>query len=412
MVRLGAMYAKVRDPHPVALDVLLAIVLAALGVVTELVPNPQTEVYRDGNAASVLLALVATLPLVWRRVHPVAVMAIASAAMLVHGYVLFPGAGPFLGVVAALYAVAAYGSSRAARVSLAGVLAVQPLAVLHPEDPNFNSWGDIAVGAVIFTATWVYGDSRRVRRLHLEMAEERAARAERERDEQARLAVREERTRIAREMHDIVAHSVSVMVVQAGAARRMVVHDAAAASVAAGEVEATGRAALRDMRRVLGVLREDDGQAGDDAPTPALEPQPGLGDVTTLVTKCRDAGLDVRVRTDGEVRPLPTGIELAAYRIIQEALTNTMKHAGPARAEIRVAYRDDALTVVVADDGRGPGFEPGGGGHGLPGMRERVAVYGGDLDAGAHPGGGFRVRARLPLERGPVASGSVRGWVR
>ncbi len=409
MVRPGEMYAKVRDPHPVALDVLLAFVLAAIGVLTELVPNPQAEAYRDGNAFSVLLALAATVPLVWRRSHPAAVMVVAGLAAVIHALWLFPGAGPFLGVVAALYAVAAYGSSRAARVSLAGVLAVQPLAVVHSDDPNVNSWGDVAVGALILTATWVFGDSRRVRRLQLEMVEERAARAERERDEQARLAVREERTRIAREMHDIVAHSVSVMVVQAGASRRLVERDPGAAAEAAGEVEATGRAALRDMRRVLGVLRAEEGDVPDEAhPTPVLEPQPGLGDVTTLVTKCRDAGLDVRVRTDGEVRPLPSGVELAAYRIIQEALTNTMKHAGPARAEIRVAYHDDALTVVVADDGHGPGFEPGGSGHGLPGMRERVAVYGGELDAGPHPGGGFRVRARLPLERGSVPTGGAR----
>ena len=142
--------------------------------------------------------------------------------------------------------MAAYGSTRAARVSLAVVVGIQPAAVVHPQDPSFNSWGDVLVGVVIFVAVWVFGDSRRVRRLHLEVVEERAARAERERDDRARAAVQAERTRIAREMHDIVAHSVSVMVVQAGAARRMVPRDPAAAAVAAGEVEETGRAALRD----------------------------------------------------------------------------------------------------------------------------------------------------------------------
>lgn len=406
MVRPGAVYAKVRDPHPVALDVLLAGTLAAFGVATELVKLPETDAYRDGTAVSVLLALASTVPLVWRRSHPAVVMALAAAASLAHGVAQFPGAGPYFGLLAALYAVAAYGSSRAARISLAVVLGIQPIAWLNSDDPNFDSWGDLAFGTVVFTAVWVFGDSRRVRRLHLEMAEERAARAEHERDEQARLAVREERTRIAREMHDIVAHSVSVMVVQAGAARRMIGPDPAAAAVAAGEVEATGRAALREMRRVIGVLREDEPEMVAVGPAPpALVPQPGLGDVTTLVTKCRDAGLDVRVRTDGDVRPLPSGVELAAYRIIQEALTNTMKHAGPARAEIRIRYDDDALTVVVADDGRGAGFEPSPGGHGLPGMRERVAVYGGDLDAGAHPGGGFRVRARLPVDAAVPAAG-------
>ena len=411
MVRPGALYAKVRDPHPVAVDVLLAVVCAGIGVMTELVKLPENEGYRDGTAVSVGLALAATVPLVWRRTHPAAVMVVVAAAMGLHGWLLFPGTGPFLGLLAALYAVAAYGSPRAARVSLAFVVGVQPIAVAHPDDPNFNSWGDVLVGVVIFTAVWVFGDSRRVRRLHLEVAEERAARAERERDERARAAVQEERTRIAREMHDIVAHSVSVMVVQAGAARRMVTRDPAAAVVATGEVEETGRAALRDMRRVIGVLRADsDEAAAETRPRAALEPQPGMADVAELVSTCRDAGLDVRVRTDGEVRALPSGVELAAYRIIQEALTNTMKHAGPARAEVRIAYEDDVLTVVVADDGRGVGLDadPDGTGHGLPGMRERVTVYGGDLDAGPHPGGGFRVRARLPLDRVAAPAGGGR----
>jgi signal transduction histidine kinase len=416
MVHPGAMYAKVRDPHPVAADVLLTIVCAGLGVLTELVELPETEAYRDGNAGSVLLALAATVPLLWRRSHPVAVLVAAGASVVVHGYFVFPGSGPFLGAAAALYAVACYGSTRAARVSLVVVLAAQPLGMAVSDDPNFNSWGDALVGMVIFAAIWVFGDSRRVRRLHLELAEERAARAERERDEQARVAVREERTRIAREMHDIVAHSVSVMVVQAGAARRTAARDPAAAAEAAGQIEETGRDALREMRRVLGVLRSAEGDTGQ-APSPTgdgtgdghvgsvPEPQPTLSEVTTLVTTCREAGLDVRLRIDGEPRPLPSGVELAAYRIIQEALTNTMKHAGPARAEVRMAYHADALTIVVADDGRGLGLEPPGSGHGVPGMRERVAVYGGDLDAGPHPGGGFRVRARLPL---PVDRSMVR----
>ena len=408
MPRLGAMYARVRDPHPQALDVLLAGGCALIGVVTELlVADEQAAVYRDGNAGSVLLALAATLPLVWRRTHPVAVLVVAAAVTVPHAMWMFPGAGPFLGMLAALYAVAAYGSTRAARVSLLAVLAAQPVAAALSDDPNFDSWGHVLVGVIFFGAAWVFGDSRRVRRLHIEMVEERAARAERERDEQARIAVRDERTRIARELHDIVAHSVSVMVVQAGAARRMTGRDPASAAEAAGQVEETGRAALRDMRRVLGVLRADEGDASaEQGARPAREPQPGMGDVTTLVTQCREAGLDVRVHTDGVVRPLPSGVELTAYRIVQEALTNTMKHAGPASAEVRVAYHPDALTVVVADDGRGPGFEPGGGGHGLPGMRERVAVYGGELDAGAHPGGGFRVRARLPLDRGTAPAGA------
>jgi signal transduction histidine kinase len=312
---------------------------------------------------------------------------------------LFPGAGPFLAALVALYSVAVFGSRRSARVGLAVVVALQPVAVLDSHDPNFDSWGDVVVGVVIFVSVWVWGDSRRLRREKLELVEERARRAERERDERARDAVREERSRLAREMHDIVAHSVSVMVVQAGAARRLVERDPGAAAEAAGQVETTGRDALREMRRALGVLRAGSGDDGDPTAPAARLPQPSLHDLAALVDGYRDAGLDVRLRTDGSARPLPSGIELAAFRIVQEALTNTMKHAGPARAEVRVAFGSEALTIVVADDGRGPGFEPGDEGHGLAGMRERVAAYDGDLVAGAHPGGGFRVWASLPLDR-------------
>jgi signal transduction histidine kinase len=409
MARVSALYHRVRDPHPSVIDVMGVLCLVGIGVATELAP-PQEPGLEPNDAFSMALTLLAPVPLLWRRRHPAAVMAATWVVMTVYSVFLYPGAGPFLSLVTALYSVAAFGTPRAARLGLLSVLAVQPLAVLDPRDPGYSSWGDVAVGTVILTAVWVFGDSRRTRREQVEMIEERAVRAERERDEQARLAVREERTRIAREMHDIVAHSVSVMVVQAGAARRLVERDPHAAAAAAGQVEATGRDALREMRRAVGVLRADgEGDVtGANAPPAALEPQPALSDVPALVAGYRDAGLDVRLRTDGEPRPLASGVELAAFRIVQEALTNTIKHAGPARAEVCIVYGPDALTVVVADDGRGAGFEPGPRGHGIAGMRERVTVYDGDLDAGPHPGGGFRVRARLPLEATAAAAEGVR----
>lgn len=351
MARLGALYERVRDPHPTVFDALLVLGVAGVGVTSELVVSDQVVGYRDGNAFSVGLALVAAAPLVWRRARPVVALVVAGTMLTVHGAHLFPGAGPFVATLAALYSVAAYGSTRAARWSLAVMLALQPVGIAMADDPNFDSPGDLAVAVVIF--------------------------------------------------------SVSVMVVQAGVARRMAERDPVTAADAAGQVEATGRAALHEMRRVLGVLRADEGPVtGDVEAPPVLAPQPGLAEVTTVVTKCREACLDVRVRTDGAVRPLPVGIELTAYRIIQEALTNTMKHAGPATAEVRVAFHDDALTAAVTDDGRGLGFDGGGAGHGLLGMQERVAVYGGDLTAGPHPGGGFRVRARLPLDDA-VGTGAV-----
>jgi signal transduction histidine kinase len=409
MPRLSTLYDRVRDPHPTVIDVMGVLCLVGIGVATE-VAAPHQPGYEPSDAFSVTLSVLAPLPLLWRRTHPAAVLAITWVTMAVHGLLLYQGGGPFLALLTAVYSVAAFGSPRAARLGLAAVLVVEPVALLDPRDTPYSSWSDVAVGLLILTAVWVFGDSRRTRREQVEMIEERAVRAERERDEQARLAVREERTRIAREMHDIVAHSVSVMVVQAGAARRLVERDPHAAAEAAGQVEATGRDALREMRRAVGVLRADgEGDvAGASGPPAALEPQPALSDVPALVAGYRDAGLDVRLRTDGEHCPLPSGVELAAFRIIQEALTNTIKHAGPARAEVRIVYGPDALTVVVADDGRGAGFEPGPGGHGIAGMRERVTVYDGDLDAGPHPGGGFRVRARLPLEATAAAAEAVR----
>jgi signal transduction histidine kinase len=401
--RLGSIYARVRDPHPVVVDVLLALGFAVIGVVTEFAPS-EVEGRHDPNGLSVLLALAGTLPLIWRRSRPAAVFAVIAAAATVHALMLFPGGGPFFGLLLALYALAAYGSPVAARLGLGCLLVIQPLIIAR--DPDVNGVAQVLVGAGFMVAAWVFGDSRRVRRLHLETVEDRAARLERERDEQARIAVREERTRIAREMHDIVAHNVSVMVVQAGAARRMIARDPGAATEAVSQVEATGRAALDEMRRALGVLRREPGDeaaGAGAADPPVLAPQPDLGDVPALVATCREAGLDVRLRTDGERRPVPSGVGLTAYRIVQEALTNTMKHAGPARAEVALAYDDD-LTVIVTDDGRGAATDPHTGGHGIAGMRERVEVFGGELSAGPRRGGGFRVQARLPIEPRPARS--------
>jgi signal transduction histidine kinase len=211
--------------------------------------------------------------------------------------------------------------------------------------------------------------------------------------------VLEERTRIARDLHDILAHAMSVITVQAGVGAHLLERDPEQARKALEVIEQTGRGALGEMRRLLRVLR------ADDLPT---EPQPGLASLDRLAAQATAAGVPVELQVEGPARPLPAGLEVSAYRIAQEALTNTIKHAGPARAEVRIVYGPDALTVVVADDGRGAGFEPGPGGHGIAGMRERVTVYDGDLDAGPHPGGGFRVRARLPLEATAAAAEAVR----
>jgi signal transduction histidine kinase len=217
----------------------------------------------------------------------------------------------------------------------------------------------------------------------------RAEIAERERDVAAREAVVEERARIARELHDVIAHHVSMIVLQAGAERRVLGEENASTREVLETVEQSGRSALTETRRLLGMLRGD----GSDP----LTPQPGLDDVPMLVGQLRDAGLPVELSIDGERRELPVGIELSAYRIVQEALTNTLKHAGDARASVHVRYGPDSLELEIADDGPGGDKRASGGGHGLVGMRERVALYGGRFDASRRPSGGFAIRVVLPI---------------
>jgi signal transduction histidine kinase len=254
---------------------------------------------------------------------------------------------------------------------------------------------DLLSNYAVFATAWVLGDNMRQRRERVRSLEERAELAEQSREEEARRAVAAERTRIARELHDVVAHSVSVMVVQAGAARRVLEHSPEQAAEAMTQIEAAGRQSLNEMRRLLGVLRRDDDRSF------GRDPQPSVEHLDVLVNQVREAGLPVELVVEGEPRPLAAGVDLSAYRIVQEALTNTLKHGGPAaRAEVRICYAGDVIEVVVADDGRGSDSDRSDdpGGHGLVGMRERVTLFGGDLQARNRPGGGFVVRATLPLE--------------
>jgi signal transduction histidine kinase len=248
-------------------------------------------------------------------------------------------------------------------------------------------------------SAWVLGQTMAYRRAYYVWLEERARRAEAERDTRAQIAVAAERARIAREMHDVIAHNVSVIVVQADGAAYAFDHDPARARQAVGVISRTGRQALTEMRRLLGVLR--DGEQGTD-----MAPQPGLTQISELLAEARLAGLPVSLTLEGEPRPLDGGRELAAYRIVQEALTNTRKHGGlGADAAVLLRYADDGLLVRVTDTGRapaggdgpGPGNTgPGSTGHGITGMRERVRLYGGTLRAGPRPGGGYEVAATLP----------------
>jgi signal transduction histidine kinase len=292
----------------------------------------------------------------------------------------------FLAGAAAVFLMALLRDRRQAVAGLAIVFGAE--AFVARTDPN-GGIGDFVFSNIVFGVVWIVGFSLGRKFEEVDKAKERAARAEREREQEARTAVAEERARIARELHDVVGHSVSVMTVQASGVRRLLRPDQEREREALLVVERTGREALAEMRRMVGVLRRPE-------EAPALAPQPSLDHLSRLVEQAREAGLPVELRIEGEPTQLPAGVDLTAYRLVQEGLTNVVKHAQATRAEVLVNYADDYLEVTVRDDGKGVGNGDGGG-HGLVGMRERVLVYGGELDAGPQTGGGYRLRAKLPL---------------
>jgi signal transduction histidine kinase len=324
---------------------------------------------------------------------PIAALLIVCTESLIWPTAVAHSAATFVAAVTATGFIGAIGPGRIRLIGLGAAVAVAVVVTLR--DPN-GSWTDMLSVIPAIGFAWGVGyvyDGHRRRTAELE---ERAARLEREQATEARAAVAEERARIAREMHDVVAHSLSVMVVQAEAAEAMLEVDPQRAQRPLSAVQDTGREALTDLRRMLGALRAPDEGA------PSLAPQPGLAGLDALAEHVREAGLPVDLRIEGEPRPLPAGIDLSAFRIVQEGLTNVLKHAGPARAEVLVRYDPDAINLEVTDDGRGSGGDRENGGHGLVGMRERVAVYGGELRAGPRPAPerGFALSARLPLEPG------------
>ncbi len=301
------------------------------------------------------------------------------------------------------YTVAAVGARWSSRLALAVSLCAATVAQIRWPDERTGFAGQVAIAVfqtVPFALAWVLGDSVRTRRAYFAQLEERAARLEREREAQAKVAVAAERARIARELHDVVAHNVSVMVVQADGAAYVMDAAPDQARKALETISSTGRQALAEMRRLLGVLRTGEHQESGE-----YVPQPDVDQIDDLVEQCRSSGLPVDFKVEGTPRPLPSGVELTAYRIVQEALTNTRKHGGPnTGASVRLVYFDDGLGLLVEDDGKGAPhelYEEGGAdgrGHGLIGMRERVGMVGGTLDAGPRPGGGFRISALLPLK--------------
>jgi signal transduction histidine kinase len=383
-----------------AVDVAIALGAAVPGQLEVWAPHTLRTAKLTGPHLAIATAyLLAALGLALRRRAPL-VAAAWVAGVLAIEFLAFGGDEGF-GTIVPLWGMAyfvAVGEERSRALVGLGLLAGAEV-VRQSRDPNGTSGihtvPEFLVAHLFWVMpllfAWLLGAYMRTRRLYVAGLHERAERAEREREERAEAAVASERARIARELHDIVAHSMSVIVVQAEAADEMLDRDSPdRARGPVWKIQETGRAALTDMRRMLGVLRE----AGS---RPTLVPQPGIANLELLFAKVRESGLPVELRVDGEPEPLAPGIDLSAYRIVQEALTNALKYAGPAQARVVVRYAPGALELEVSDDGAGP-VNDADGGHGLVGMRERVSLFGGELEAGPAPGGGYLVRARLPLE--------------
>jgi signal transduction histidine kinase len=338
----------------------------------------------------IVLVLLIVTPLLARRRFPFGAPLTVGAAVIFASFVdnsLVPfDFVIFLSGCAAVFLLALLPDPRQAVAGLAMAVGVEAIVVRN--DPR-GQLGQLIFVSLVFAIVWTVGFTLGRKSVEADRAKERAARAEQEREAQARLAVADERARIARELHDVVGHSVSVMTVQASGVRRLLRPDQEREREALLVVERTGREALAEMRRMVGVLRRPE-------EAPALAPQPSLEQIERLVEQARDAGLPVELRIEGDAIELPAGVDLTAYRLVQEGLTNAIKHANASRAEVLVNYGDGQVEVMVSDNGNGVGNGDGGG-HGLVGMRERVSVYGGELDAGPQPGGGYRLRARLPL---------------
>ncbi len=387
--------------HPVMVDSFWAVVLFGLsGLVIVADHEGHHRYVSPGWGVLAALALSAAVAL--RRRLPEQMLLLAVAAgffQLAMDVRVLPADFAMLVIV---YTVASTGARWASRTALFFALCASGLSELRWPDAYDTGWTRVVQAVFMtipFALAWVIGDSLRTRRAYYAQLEERAERLQREREAQAKAAVAAERARIARELHDVVAHNVSVMVVQADGAAYVLDSSPDQAKQALGTISQTGRLALAEMRRLLGLLRASDDSGGE------YVPQPGVDQLGDLIEQVRGAGLPVDFAVDGVTRPLSSGVELTAYRIVQEALTNTRKHGGAgAHATVQLIYADHALRMLIEDDGRGARegtLDQGGAdglGQGLIGMRERIAMIGGTIDTGPRPGGGFRVRAELPLK--------------
>ncbi|MFI7032775.1 sensor histidine kinase [Microbispora rosea] len=373
-------------PRPPWTDIAVAALLGVSAVLEGLTSADVPLTPMEMAAATAIVA-----PIAWRRIWPLGVvtvvlLAVAATSASTHS---FESGYAFFTMIVACYSVAVHARPRDAVVGAAVVATF--VLIGFTIDPGRGGAGDYLFVGVLFGGAWILGHLIRRRGEETRLLRAQAAELERRRAEDAQRAVQAERARIARELHDVIAHSLSVMVVQTGVVRRRLRHDRPEDSVLLDEVEQTGRGAIGELRRLLGILRAE----GEEL---SLAPQPGLDRLPPLLDQMRETGLTVGMTVEGEPVALPPGMDLAAYRIVQEALTNTLRHAGRgARADVAIRWNGAAVELEVRDDGAGAAPLGLGTGHGLIGMRERAVLYDGTLDAGPREGGGYRVHAVLPL---------------
>jgi signal transduction histidine kinase len=372
------------------LDVLLAALFMTAALLQVVFDGSMSVAAKLASGTVVVAVAVAVSQ---RRRAPLVLSGILLASLLLRAWIPPGEDGTAYGIAAivAAYTNAAYLDGWQLRAG--AVISAASGVYLMVTNNGSIDLGTVFFFALLFGAPWIAGRAMKLSRQRQSLLEDQAVILEEQRDERARGAVIEERQRIARELHDVVAHAISVVVLQARGGRRVLDSDPAAARQAFDTIERTSTQALAEMRRLLGLLRADDDSS--------LLPQPTLERLDTLADELRASGLPVEISVEGAHGSLPPGVDVSAYRIVQEALTNALKHAGPARARVRVVYDPDSVLVEVIDDGAGADGAPAGplvdgSGHGLIGIRERVAIVGGELAAGPRPTGGYAVSARLP----------------
>ncbi len=386
--RLDQLNGWFRNLNPWLVDAVIGTVFTVISVASVFSEGDSQRGYADPDALAVILALGCALPFYVRRRAPLFCVLASTASLVVLALLDYRAGAQSQMLLVAVYSVGSYEAGLRRLLGFLGVEAgVAIVIIVGITDSDTTS----LVGAGAFYARGLLLRRRDAEPPPLPGAA-RGARGDRraEHEEAAARVIADERLRIAQELHDVVAHSMGVIAVQAGVGAHVIDTDPAEAKRSLDAISVTSRTALTEIRRLLGVLRAD----GDTA---AYAPAPGLADLTRLVADIEAAGVGVDLVVEGTPRDLPPGIDLTAYRIVQEALTNVLKHAGPARAAVTVGYEPDAVTLEVVDDGPPTNGRNPDGGHGILGMRERVAVYGGAIDVGPKLGGGFRVAARLPF---------------